>query len=151
MPEFRSQYRKLDVEVVHYKTLDELKKDFEVGRIGEEDLYVIDSALEDEPDGHLREFGYTIPTLHDLGIRYEHMMPGSGAGGGRHNNQFFENYLEGQGRAIGWHQMDLKEMGLTGDPLRVVDRILEYYKDLHPKVGLEVELVTSGESLMPLR
>jgi len=149
MGEFRK--RKLDVDIRHYKTFASLTRAIHSKEISITDLYVIDSTLDEEPDGHRKEFGHTIPALLDMGIKAKYMMPGSGGMEGRANNQVFEDIMERRSRQVSWAQMDLKERGLSGNPFTVADKILGYYHELNPKVQLEKEFVGSFEDSIPRR
>lgn len=143
MPEFK--YRHLDIEVKHYRTFASLSEAINRGDITKLDLLVLDSTLDDEPDGHRLEFGQTVPALLDMGIKPKHMMPGSGGREGTENNKVFEEIIERRGRQMDWQQMDLSGVGLSGNPLTAADKILDYFYELNPKFDIERELV--GESI----
>lgn len=144
MPEFN--YRRLNIEIKHYLTFDSLSKAINKGDVSKTDLLVLDSTLDDEPDGHRLEFGQTIPALLDMGIKAKYMMPGSGGREGTENNKVFEEIIERRGRQLDWQQMDLSGLGLSGNPLTVADKILEYFYELNPKLDIERELV--GENIL---
>lgn len=143
MPEFK--YRHLDIEVVHYRTFQTLSKAINKGEVSKSDLLVLDSTLDEEPDGHSLEFGQTIPALLDMGIKAKYMMPASGGREGSENNRVFEEIIERRGRQLDWQQMDLSGLGLSGNPLMIADKILDYFYVLNPKLDKEREMV--GESI----
>jgi len=144
MPEFN--YRHLNIEVKHYLTFDSLSKAINRGDVSKSDLIVLDSTLDEEPDGHRLEFGQTVPALLDMGIKPKYLMPGSGGRTGAQNNRVFEEIIERRGRQMNWQQMDLSELGLSGNPLTVADKILEYFHELNPNINIEREFV--GENVL---
>lgn len=141
IPEFN--YRHLSIEVKHYRTFQALTEAINRGYVSKLDLLVLDSTLDDEPNGHRLEFGQTIPVLLDMGIKPKHIMPGSGGTAASINNGVFEEIIERRGRQIDWRQMDLKNIGLSGNPLTVATKILDYFQELYPRVNLEKEFTMS--------
>ena len=144
MPEFKS--RNIN-NVVHYKTFDDLKKDIFNRTIDTDSLFVIDSSLIDEPDGHFIDFGRTIPAmLGMLEINYKHIIPASGGSEGRTNNDVFFELLSRQDKIENLGQRCLENIGLSGDPKKVVNAIVDYHDELYPnEINAELKKEIVGE------
>jgi len=149
-------FRELGItNAVHYKTFASMKKDILFGKLDRNSLFILDSSLCDEPDGHLWEFGKTVPTLLDeCGVNYKQIVPASGGKEGRNNNSVFFQMLEMRGKIENFGQRCLEFQGLTGDPEKVVKSIVDYHNELFPneiyietKKEMASQLIEGGQVL----
>ena len=146
LPEFKK--RGLGKYVHHYPTFTELKEDLESGKLSKNNLFVLDSSIQ-EPSGQRFSFENTVPWLLDHGIKTRRMMPGSSwdyKNTGVKNNLWFEEFVRRRGRTIRLNQMALFHSGLAGNPESVVNGILAYYKELYPG---KIQKETEGNSCAP--
>jgi hypothetical protein len=73
LPEFKR--RGLDQYVHHYSTFADLKKDLQNGTVSTNNLFVLDSSLDKEPNRKPLSFCNTIPWLNSHGISITKMKP----------------------------------------------------------------------------